>query len=153
MNIKRVRILLVIVICMVGVSGCDSDPYHGFGCIAPESHPAVEKARSLSSDQLEMVYFQVQKISEAYSKKNYETQFLKSEIPQNLSFLNADLIRVYRSRGPYIVLANCFDERIELALSHVGESEPTVTLYWAAPTNENPYARGSQIIWRKNKEG
>jgi len=37
----------------LGLTSCDSDPYHGFGCIAPESHPAVAKARSLSPEQLE----------------------------------------------------------------------------------------------------
>ena len=132
------------------VSGCDGDPYHGFGCIAPESHPAVAEARKLTSEQLKTVYIEVQKLSEVHTKESYEKEFFKSEIPSNLSFLNADNIRVYKSRGPYIILANCFDERIELTLSQASESEASITLHWAEPTKESPYARGSQVIWQKN---
>lgn len=116
MGSKVIYKAFVFFIALCGLSACDRDPYHGFGCIAPESHPAVERARSLSPEQLQTVYIEAQKLSRVHSQENYETQFLKSEIPESLRFLNAEVIRVYRSRGPYIILANCFDERVELSV-------------------------------------
>lgn len=141
--------------CFALVS-CDGDPYQGFGCVAPESHPAVAYARTLSPKQLETVYFEVQNLSIRYDPDNYETQTFKTEIPESLLFLDAEFIRVYRSRGPNIILANCFDERIELTLSPSDHSPSdhslaTITLHWAEPTNENPYSTGSQILWQRNK--
>ncbi len=91
-------------------------------------------------------------MSRIHGQDNYETQFIKSEIPESLRFLNAELIRVYRSRGPYIILANCFDEREELFLSQLSDAVSTITLHWAEPSDDNPYARGSQILWRKYNE-
>ena len=72
---------------------------------------------------------------------------MKNQIPMSLSFLNAEVIRVYKSRGPYVILANCFDERIELHLTYSDDPKAMVTLHWAEPTNENPYTTGSQILW------
>ena len=100
-------------------------------------------------EQLQTVYVEVQKLSRLHSQEDYETQFLKSEIPESLKFLNAEVIRVGRSKGPYIILANCFDERIELSLSREGEAESIITLHWAEPSKEKPYATGSQILWRE----
>lgn len=136
----------------LGLAGCDGDPYHGFGCIAPESHPAVAHARSLSSEQLGTVYSEIQKLSSKYAKDNYETQISRKEIPNSLLFLDAELIRVYRSRGPYVILANCFDERIELSLSSSDDPKATITLYWAEPTNENPYTTGKEVLWESSNE-
>lgn len=139
--------VVVIFILIVGLNACH-DPYHGFGCIAPESHPAVAHARSLSQAQLQKVYVEVQKLSIKHAPKNYETQFIKGDIPDDLLFLKAELISVYQSGGPYIILANCFDERIELRLSSSDQSPSVITLYWAEPTNENPYATGKQVLWQ-----
>ncbi len=145
-------ILLAVTTVLFCVSACDGDPYHGFGCIAPESHPAVTRVRSLTPKQLETVFIEVQKLNKIHSQENYQMQFYKAEIPESLSFLNAELIRVYRSKGPYIILANCLDERIELTLSEAEESEPTITLHWAEPTSKDPYAKGSEVIWRNNSQ-
>jgi len=136
----------------LGLASCDGDPYRGFGCIAPESHPAVAHARSLSPEQFETVYSEINKLSSKYAPDNYETQISRKDIPDSLLFLDAELIRVYRSRGPYVILANCFDERIELRLSSTDHPKGTITIYWAEPTNESPYATGKQILWQGGNE-
>ncbi|TQF68056.1 hypothetical protein [Pseudoalteromonas luteoviolacea] len=134
------------------LASCDGDPYSDFGCIAPESHPAVAHARSLTTKQLETIYSETQKLSDTLVPESYEAQFMKPEIPETLNFLSAELIRVYRSEGPYIILVNCFDERIELRVSASGAPEKRITLSWAEPTNENPYATGSQVLWETNND-
>lgn len=141
---------LIFLLGCIGLVSCD--PYNGFGCVAPEAHPAVAQARSLSSEQLEIIYVEVQKLSAKYSMESYETQIFEEDFPDSLFFLEADLIRVYRSGGPYIILASCFDERIELKLSPSDHTQRTVTLYWAEPTNKNPYATGNQILWQDVNE-
>jgi len=141
--------LAIILGCLV-LAGCD--PYSSFGCIAPESHPAVAHARSLTTKQLEMIYRETQILSNTIAPEDYESQFMKSEIPESLSFLNAEAIRVYRSAGPYIILAHCFDERIELRVSASDDPIRRITLFWAEPTNENPYATGNQVIWETNND-
>ena len=98
MGSKVIFKVLIFLIVVLGLGGCDRDPYHGFGCIAPESHQAVEWPRSLSPEQLQTVYIEAQKLNRIHSQENYETQFLKSEIPESLGFLNAEMIRVYHTR-------------------------------------------------------
>lgn len=141
--------LTIILGCLVLV-GCD--PYSGFGCIAPEPHPTVAHARSLTTEQLEMIYREAHILGNTTPPENYESQFMKSEIPESLSFLNAEAIRVYRSAGPYIILAHCFDERIELRVSGLDDPIKRITLFWAEPIDENPYATGSQVIWEINND-
>lgn len=143
-NFQISRIISLALICIC-IAGCD--PYSGFGCIAPEAHPAVEHARSISSEQWAVAYSEIQTLSEIHSQNADKTQFRKNQIPVSLSFLNAEVIRVYKSRGPYVILANCFDERIELHLTSSDSLKGMITLHWAEPTNENPYATGSQILW------
>ena len=145
---KSDYIKLVIMLGLTSLAGCDGDPYHGFGCIAPESHPAVSHARSLSPEQLEEVYFEVHKLSSSFPPYNYETEISKEQIPDSLQYLDAELIRISSSIGPQIVLADCFDESVELGLSPLNSAENTITLFWSEPTNENPYQIGKQILWR-----
>jgi len=150
MKYKTMYRLLVIALICLGFASCDR--YEGFGCIAPESHPAVANARSLSAEQWKSVYLEIHKLSEKYAKEKYETHLVRTEIPDNLKFLNAEVIRLHRSKAPYVILANCFDERIELSLSPADSPQASITLYWAEPTNENPYGKGSQILWQSNEE-
>ncbi len=147
-NRNYFSVIVILFVCF-GLTGCD--PYSGFGCIAPEAHPAVGRARSLSQQQLETAFVEIQKLSAENASKNYETQFTYEEIPNNLAFLNAEVIRVYRTGGPYVILANCFDERIELSLSSLDDKQESITLYWAEPTNENSYLTGSQVLWQREK--
>ncbi len=149
MRDKNYYSAIAILLFCLSLTGCD--PYSGFGCIAPEAHPAVNFARSLTQQQLETVYVEIQKLSDENAGKNYETQFSKEDIPNKLAFLNAEVIRVYRSGDPYVILANCFDERIELHLSSSDDLLESITLHWAEPTNENPYLTGSQKLWQRKK--
>lgn len=112
----------------------------------------MEHARSISSKQWAFVYSEIQELSEKSSHIDYETQFMKAQIPSSLSFLDAELIRVYRSSGPYVILANCFDERVELRLTSSNEPKAKIVLHWAEPTNENPYATGSQVLWEGDND-
>ncbi len=141
----------MLALVLLGMAGCD--PYTGFGCVAPEGHPAVSHARSLSAKQLQAVFSEVTKLSLKHAPESYETQIYKADIPKSLSFLKAELIRVYSSNGSYIVLANCFDERVELTLSPTNAPKSSITLHWAEPTNENPYATGSQVLWEIDNDG
>lgn len=145
-------IRLTVLLGCLSLAGCDGDPYSGFGCIAPESHPAVEHARALTTKQLETIYRETQRLSNTVAPESYEAQFMRPEIPESLSFLSAELIRVHRSRGPNIILANCFDERVELRVSASNVPIKRITLSWAEPTNENPYATGKQVLWEINND-
>ncbi len=140
----------------MNLAACDLNPYHGFGCIAPESHPAVAHARSLSADQLETLHNEVQKEIQKLNNQNasefHETEFFRDNIPDNLRFLNPESISINRSRGAYIVLANCYDERIELRVSPSDQMQSTIALYWTEPTNENPWASGKQVLWQTGSE-
>jgi hypothetical protein len=152
--VRRIKFQIMsrtILIVLVSLSLTSCDRYHGFGCVAPEYHRAVAHARSLSAEQLKTAYFELYKLSDKYAKENYETKLFAAEIPNNLKFLNAEVIRVYQTKAPDVILANCFDERIELSLSPADDPQATITLHWAEPTNENPYITGNQILWNIKK--
>lgn len=69
-------------------------------------------------------------------------------IPDNLKFLNAARIRP----GEYnIVLAGCLDEFIRLDFARHEFEIPSITLSWAAPTEESSYAVGMRVLWSESK--
>ncbi|WP_045856798.1 hypothetical protein [Teredinibacter purpureus] len=126
------------------------DPQSGFGCIAQESHPDVERARQLTQEELEKIYYEVHKLAEQIPEDSYGKEIYRSDIPDNLEFMGAEHIRINPDRDPYIILANCYDERIELTLSKIATGTAKITLHWAKPTVDAPYATGSQVLWEKS---
>ncbi len=100
---------------------------------------------------------ETQKLRSKFTQQLSEAKLAKEDIPKSLKFLNAEHIRLSLEYGTdiisaYIVLANCFDERIELTLLQQNNSNIVITLYWAEPTVENPYSRGEQILWQAHNE-
>ncbi|MDK1286798.1 hypothetical protein [Pseudoalteromonas umbrosa] len=133
---------------LLATAGCDGDPYTGFGCIANESHPAVGHARALSAQQLQQTYFTLKSLRSVHTVDVFGKVLRNEDIPDSLHFLEADSIKLRVSGLPYVVLANCFDERIELRLtSPESQNGPSITLQWAAPTKNNAYAIGMQVLW------
>ena len=127
------------------------DPYHGFGCIAPESHPAVAHARSLTDEQLAFAYDELHRLHEEHVDEPFGVAFSGDDIPQSLAFLKADLVRFGEGAAtrPYVALAHCWDERVELRVSARGVVPATISLSWATPTRENAWATASEVLWQK----
>jgi hypothetical protein len=126
--------------------GCDGDPYSGFGAICTEGHPAVAHARSLSQEQLALLYSEMFRLREENMESRVEYGRFGDPIPENLEFLNAANIRP-NDHEPKIMLAGCMDEYIFLRFSAADAENPGIVLTWAAGTRENPYAQGKQVLW------
>ena len=95
------------------------DPYTGFGCIAPEEHPAVAHARSFSQDRLAFLYQEINRLRKQDNDIGIEYWNVSTSkniklIPENLKFLNAQ--RILPGYG-LVVLADCMDEGIDLRVS------------------------------------
>ena len=147
-NILCLFRILVVLIC-VSLTACDNDPYNGFGCVANESHPAVKHARSLSSAELELAYNELAELGKNNKPPSFHKHYFGDDIPATLSFLKAEAIRITPDGNTSVFLANCFDERVIFQPELRGK-DATITLYWAAPTTENPYATGNEILWQKS---
>ena len=139
--------LLIFSLCF---TGCDGDPYSGFGSICTEGHPAVAHARSLSEEQLSFLYKEMFRLRKENEGKSIEYGHFGQPIPNNLQFLKAVRIRPNEYK-PNIMLAGCMDEYIYLKFTGQEEKTQNITLTWAAGTNENPYAVGKQVLWSAKK--
>jgi hypothetical protein len=141
-TMARTTLLFVASGCLL-LTGCD--PYHGFGCVAPESHPDVALARSLTADQWASAYDEVERLRDGSNPRRRRGP---DGVPEALGFLEAEMIHVRSQGDTVITLAHCWDERIELEFSTGHPRERTISLSWAQPTRENSYATGSEVVWR-----
>lgn len=130
---------------VLGLVACD--PYSGFGAVCTEGHPAVQRARSLSEDQLAFLYSEVYRLRRENGPMGAEYGTSGEAVPKNLEFLQA--ARIHPSDvSPNIMLAGRMNEYIYLRFSDPDSDEPGIVLTWAAGTREEPYRIGEQVLWR-----
>lgn len=141
-----VRVRGIVLLFALACAGCD--PYHGFGCVAPESHPAVARARALTDAELEKVYDAWLATKDQYDTYGEAATLTGDDIPAAFKVLQADFVRM----NGYVVLANCFDERVSLWFEPPAAAEPGITLSWAEPSTKDAYAEGSEVLWRYTVE-
>ena len=110
-----------------------------------ESSQAVALARSLSQDQLANLNARMVELEAQYP---YEvlTDDSAPFIPDDLKYLKARYISL--RYGGYIVLAKCnVSVGVNLNFDPSVTGQDMIELNWHAPTDENPYWRGSEILW------
>lgn len=127
--------------------GACGDPYSGFGARCTEGHPAVERARSLSEDQLSLLYTEIYRLRRENGPIGIEYGISGAAVPENLQFLQAARIRP-SDLTPNVMLAGCMDEFIYLRFTDPDAEEPGIVLSWAAGTRENPYNTEQEVLWR-----
>ena len=113
-------------------------------CSEGSRHVAI--ARSLSQEQLADLNARIWELSEQYPYAQL-TNHSEPYIPDDLDYLDA-LYIVPGGAYPSIVLTKCnvsVGVNLNFGPSRTGQNR--IELNWYAPTDENPYMTGSQILW------
>ena len=139
---------VLLFLALVGLGGCDRDPYSGFGAVCTEGHPAVALARSLTPAQRSLVYSEIYRLRAENGQNSVEYGAFGTDVPENLQFLKAARIR---PSDENIMLAGCMDEYIYLRFSGPDTENPGIVLSWAAGTVQSPYNTESEVLWRAGK--
>ena len=106
----------------------------------------VAIARSLSQNQLAGLNARIMELSEQYPYAQL-TNHKEPYIPDDLEYLDA----LYIAPGgdyPSIVLTKCnVSVGINLNFGPSRTGQDMIEINWYAPTDENPYKTGSEILW------
>ena len=114
------------------------------GNCGEDSRP-VALMRSLSQDELADLNARIMALSKEYPD-TLLTNDREPLIPEDLKYLHARYISFDWS--PYIVMAKCNVSVGVLVLFRPSkDGRDTIELSWYAPTDENPYMTGSEILW------
>ena len=113
-------------------------------CGEDSRHVAI--ARSLSQDQLAGLNARIWELGEQYPYAQL-TNHSEPYIPDDLDYLDA-LYIVPGGDYPSVVLTKCnVSVGVNLNFGPSRTGQDTIKLSWYAPTDENPYQTGSEILW------
>jgi hypothetical protein len=126
-----------------------------FGCgprdsyVCDEQHSAVANARALTEEQLSYVHDRVLELKREHPNARGFSGDGANGIPDDLSFLEARQISIYRTAGPRIKLADCLDEHVGMNFVSIESGRTQLVLWW----HTGPNSTESEVLWSREIDG